>query len=272
MEKKYAILFGVLFAIVVFSGCRGDTTITDDGSATVEAPATFRLLVSDAPADIGDFDSVLVTFDKVRIFKDDEDYEEKSVSSDAIDLAKLTDDLSYPLIELDLEAGDYTKIELYVDTVEATVGGEETEIKIPSDKLMITKPFTVSDESTTSFVFDINVIKKGATGEYNLLPVVSESGVVGEHLERERVRECDARGEECKGFDEGEKVREREWKEVKERAKESKADKDKGKSDDTDSDGGDESEGEDSTGESNGGKNESSGSDAANSSGNGASH
>lgn len=45
---------------------------------------------------------------------------------------------------------------------------------------------------SVSFVFDVNVVKRGKTGEYNLLPVISESGVAAEDVE---VTEVDEDGE-----------------------------------------------------------------------------
>jgi len=234
MKSKYLVLFSVLAIAVMLSGCIGGKDDAgggeggaggDDGEG-IEAPETFRLLVSDAPADIGDFDSVLVTFEKVRIFEDDEIYEEKTISADAVDLAKLTDDLTYPLIDLDLEVGEYTKVELYIDTIEATIAGELVEIKVPSDKLQITIPFSVAENETTSFVFDINVVKKGATGEYNLLPVISESGTVGKELKKEKVKECDAHGKSCQAFEVAEQARVHNWERVRELARGMNGDED----------------------------------------------
>ena len=55
-------------------------------------------------------------------------------------------------------------------------------VTVPSDKLQIVKPFEIEPNKTTKFVFDINVVRKGHSNEYNLLPVISDSGVVGEDI------------------------------------------------------------------------------------------
>ena len=86
----------------------------------------------------------------------------------------------------ELREGRYTKIELYAADVVGVVDDEEVEVKIPSGKLQIVKSFEVRAGETVSFVFDINVVKRGPNG-YNLLPVISESGVAGEDVEVEEV-------------------------------------------------------------------------------------
>ena len=58
---------------------------------------------------------------------------------------------------------------------------------IPSGKLQIVKPFEIEPGEELSFVFDINVVRKGSEGGYNLLPVISESGVAGEDVEVEEI-------------------------------------------------------------------------------------
>jgi hypothetical protein len=56
---------------------------------------------------------------------------------------------------------------------------------------MLTKPFEIKPNSTTSFVFDIQVVLRGNQQNnqgYILKPVISESGVAGEDVEVERKR------------------------------------------------------------------------------------
>jgi hypothetical protein len=65
------------------------------------------------------------------------------------------------------------------------VENETVDVKVPSEKLMMTEGFEVSVNRTTEFVFDITVVKKGSNG-YNLIPVVSESGVAGEDADISR--------------------------------------------------------------------------------------
>lgn len=233
----------------------GDATDGSDGGTTASTGA-FRLLISDRPADIGDFDSLDVTFDSARVFKaesdEDEDAEatdteatssetetetgtetdtetetetetgtdsetetetetetEKTDESDTadaeesdedgeggfetfdldsptVDLTEVVGDKAIGVLDGELETGRYAKIELSVEDVEGVVEGETVPVKVPSNKLQITKPFEITAEGTVEFVFDINVVKKGPNG-YNLLPVIGESGVAGKDVEVEEV-------------------------------------------------------------------------------------
>jgi len=234
-------------------GGNGDDTNGDGGGDTTDSQdvGTFRLLISDQPVAIDEFDSLEVSFDRARVFRsgDDEDEgdaeageeatptatgtatpegNETAATTDAtitetpgddadgedeeedddgdeedgdgggfseIDLEGATVDLTQVLgkkalgvFEGGLPAGRYTKIELYAAAVDGIVDGESVDVKIPSGKLQIVKPFEIEAGSTVSFVFDINVVKKGNNG-YNLLPVISESGVAGKDVEVEEVGE-----------------------------------------------------------------------------------
>jgi len=216
-----------------------DGTSTDSGSTTGE----FRLLISDQPADISDFDSLDVTFDRARVFRtqgddeeteteeteeaeteetetmestatetpepteteeteEDEDDEEEEaedgeggftvfeLDSPTVDLTEVVGDKAIGVLDGKLETGEYTKIELHVSDVEGIVDGETVAVKVPSNKLQITKPFEVTAEEPVEFVFDINVVKKG-NGGYNLLPVISKSGVAGKDVEVEEIEDED---------------------------------------------------------------------------------
>lgn len=159
------------------------------GAMSVKTSENFRLLVSDAPADIEDFDSLVVDFSKARIFMEDAGFEEFPVENESVDLTQLVGELAVPILEVNLTEGTYTKIELHVADVDGIVNNESVEVKVPSNKLMITNTFTISDNDTTTFVFDINVVKRGQQDSYNLLPVISESGVVGDDLGEDEVDE-----------------------------------------------------------------------------------
>ncbi len=153
----------------------------------------FRLMVSDAPADIGDFEYLTVELIKTRIFRvngSENGFEERDLNV-SVDLTKLVDENSLEVLSTELEPGKYTKIELYVGSVNAKANNETADVMVPSEKLKIVKTFEISEGNVTTFVFDINVVKKGLENNYNLLPVISESGVVGEDLEEEEVEEIE---------------------------------------------------------------------------------
>ncbi|MFC7113743.1 DUF4382 domain-containing protein [Natronoarchaeum sp. GCM10025703] len=99
------------------------------------------------------------------------------------------------VFEGELDAGKYSKVELYAENIVGMVDGEEVNVKIPSGKLQIVHGFEVRAEETTTFVFDIHVVRKG-NGGYNLRPVISGSGVNGEDVDVEEVDDEDEEEEE----------------------------------------------------------------------------
>ncbi|GCF13601.1 hypothetical protein Harman_15360 [Haloarcula mannanilytica] len=253
MRRRRFIATGAGVGVGLFAGCSGsndsdgsgDGTSTDgtsDGDTTMDdsgAVGAFRLLISDQPAAIGDFDSLDVSFSRARIFRagadgatatedgdetesmdtaettetvtanatetetadptemDDEEAENEAESDDdgfvvreldgaTVDLTEVVGDKAISVLDGELEEGQYSKIELYAESVDGVVDGESVDVKIPSGKLQIVKSFEVVAGESLEFVFDINVVKKG-NGGYNLLPVISKSGVAGKDVEVEEV-------------------------------------------------------------------------------------
>lgn len=174
------LVFAGLILAVLMAGCTGNS-----------ASGNFELLVSDAPAAIDDFESLTVTFDKARIFKSggNSSVEEVSLTGQQVDLTTVKGAKAASLVNTTLEPGRYTKIELHTSSVNGVVNGSDVDVKLPSEKLQITKPFTVSENSTTQFVFDIQVVLRGNAQDnqgYILKPVISESGVAGKDVDIER--------------------------------------------------------------------------------------
>jgi hypothetical protein len=197
------------------AGCTGiDESVTG-------GTGTFNLMISDQPAAIGSFDSLDVTFSAARVFRatDDEDLtprvvnettNESTAPSDAdtdepegdgseqavefdlggvsVDLTKVKGDRAVSVLEGQLEAGEYSGIELRVSDAGGVVDGEDVGVMVPSDRLRIVRPFSIGDAEELNFVFDINVIQKGPRGSYNLLPVIGKSGVAGDDVNVEEVR------------------------------------------------------------------------------------
>ena len=199
---------------------------SDDRTAT--AVGSFRLLISDQPVAIDEFDSLEVTLDRPRTFRgggedgddttatpdgnatatptgnetatatatstptpdadEDEDEDEQGYSTvgldgATVDLTTVVGDRAITVFDGELPVGRYPKIELYAADVAGVVDGETVDVTIPSGKLQITKPFAVGEGDPVDFVFDINVVRRGQPGGYNLLPVISESGVAGSDVE-----------------------------------------------------------------------------------------
>jgi hypothetical protein len=230
LPRRQVLAAGAGIGVSLLAGCSsgGDTGEPTDGQTTAgettttadrqsESVGSFELLISDRPADIGDFDRLSVTVDSARVFpKSVEPTTEPATTTNTTATAAATTaepatgtttqadapedagftvlDLENPTVDLttvlgedavsvfegDLAAGTYTKVELHVAEVEGIVDGESVPVKVPSEKLQIVHNFTVGDQPV-QFVFDINVVKKGPNG-YNLLPVISESGVAGKDV------------------------------------------------------------------------------------------
>ena len=261
VTRRHLLGVGAGLGTTLVAGCTGsdgDSSSeggdggTTDGSTTEATAGTFRLLISDQPVAIDEFDSLDVSFDRARIFPAgeedgeeaetetddaetnettdapetnetddiqdppamngsegddaeaagmnesvDEDSEESDDDGEAgfstidldgatVDLTQVVGDKAIGVFEGELSAGRYAKIELYASGVEGIVDGETADVKIPSGKLQIVKPFEITPGEPVSFVFDINVVRKGTNG-YNLLPVISESGVAGKDVEVEEI-------------------------------------------------------------------------------------
>jgi hypothetical protein len=187
MQNK--LIFALIAAVIAVSGCTSTST-GDSGQ--------FELLISDQPAAIEDFDYLNVEFSHANVFASSNGSEEvQRVSlngTSAVDLTQVKNLSAESLINTSLPAGNYSKIELYSERINASADGEDVEVKIPPEKLMLTKPFEIKPNSTTSFVFDIQVVLRGNQQNnqgYILKPVISDSGVAGEDVEVERKRTGD---------------------------------------------------------------------------------
>lgn len=253
VDRRHVLGVGAGLGVTLLAGCSAqndsgtgeDDTTSDDTSDEESTAGTFRLLISDQPVAIDDFDSLNVSFDRARIFRGEADEDDDSTNESeseetnetvpnetevdganetgtnetetnetappesddeeadsedgddgfstidlddaTVDLTEVVGDKAIGVFEGELEAGRYSKIELYASNVEGVVDGESVGVKIPSGKLQIVKPFEITPDEPVSFVFDINVVKKGNTGEYNLLPVIAESGVAGKDVDVEEV-------------------------------------------------------------------------------------
>jgi hypothetical protein len=221
MRRRSVIKATAGLGTVSLAGCSGSDDGSSDGGT---ARGSFRLLISDQPVGIEAFDSLDVTLSAARVFPADENEEitpgvvngtenetttspsdnttendtdgsedgdggpvEFALGGVAVDLTQLKGDRAVSVLEGELDEGRYSGIELQVAGAEGVVDGEAVDVMVPSDRLRIVKPFEIGDEAELNFVFDINVIRKGPGGSYNLLPVLAKSGVAGDDVELEEV-------------------------------------------------------------------------------------
>jgi hypothetical protein len=149
----------------------------------------FALLISDEVNDIEDFEHLYVTISSIGVHQDgepgvwhllDPEPDPDGDGIDGIDLRPLVGPNAVVIWSGNIAAGDYDKVFIYVsDATGVPVGageGETAEVKLPSNKLQISKPFTISSDSAVNFVYDITVVKAGQSGKYILKPQIAESG------------------------------------------------------------------------------------------------
>jgi hypothetical protein len=180
--KKGLMTTILALVVVLVTGCAG---VPSSVSTPAGEEVNFRLWISDEVNAIRDFDELLVTISDVGMVQADGNglIKETLASPAVVDLTKLEGDNATLLWSGTLLDGDYTKVFIYVTTVAGTLkngdgNGESADVKLPSNKLQISKPFTISSENgqVVDFVFDITVIEAGKSGKYNLLPQIAESG------------------------------------------------------------------------------------------------
>lgn len=115
-----------------------------------------------------------------------------------VDLTELVGANASKLDVLEAPAGTYDKVFVYVEEIDATLkNGESVRVKLPSEKLHITKEFEVGNGEAVEFVFDIAVHKAGKSGKYILKPVVSQSGT-GDEVEIDDRDDDEREGEDEK--------------------------------------------------------------------------
>jgi len=210
MKKYFPVLVILVLATFLVAGCTGTPSLAPSpGPAPAPPPAhtptsipkptpalpspvtaagtgDFRLLISDDANAIDDFEHLYVTISSVgvhqggeagvwHILEPESDPDGDNVTG--IDLKPLVGQNALVIWSGALPEGEYTKVFIYVDEVKGILtGGTETEVKLPSQKLQISKPFTISADSVIDFVYDITVVEAGKSGKYILKPQIGQSG------------------------------------------------------------------------------------------------
>ncbi|MDS0476304.1 DUF4382 domain-containing protein [Natrinema sp. 1APR25-10V2] len=102
---------------------------------------------------------------------------EYDVNETTVDLTELKGANASMIDEFELPAGEYETVFIYVsDTEGVLTNGSTTRVKLPSNKLQLHTTFTVGNNESVDFVYDIAPHKAGKSGKYILKPVISQSG------------------------------------------------------------------------------------------------
>lgn len=151
-----ALLLGLL-STAFLAGCASST-------------GTLQVQATDAPDNIGDFSSLTITVSSIDV-QGTGGSTSYTPSQPTFDLTKLTNGNTTTLFKDQVAAGNYSRLEFKVASAKGVLraGGAAIDVKSPSGTLFLNKHFTVGAGETTTFVFDIHVVKKG-TGDYSLQP------------------------------------------------------------------------------------------------------
>ncbi|MFC7132209.1 MULTISPECIES: DUF4382 domain-containing protein [Salinibaculum] len=142
----------------------GTATATPNGTATATATED-----EDAEADEAEGDG--------EVARDSGGEITREVNDRTVDLTRLKGDNATLVGTPEIPAGNYTKVFVYVQSVDATLqDGSSVDVKLPSNKLQLTRGFALEPNGTVQFVYDISVFEAGKSGKYILKPVISESG------------------------------------------------------------------------------------------------
>ncbi|MFB6360509.1 MAG: DUF4382 domain-containing protein [Halobacteriales archaeon] len=164
-RRSYLKAAGTVPVVGVVAGCLG-------GSGESGTLATH---VSDQPGDIGDFETLLIQVNGVRVKPEDADLERFDADAE-VDLTQLVGEAAELINEEDLETGTYEFLQLDAEASEATLsGGGSATVDLPGDApLKFEKEFEIRSEETTSFTADFTPVKQGQTDRYVLQPVADE--------------------------------------------------------------------------------------------------
>jgi hypothetical protein len=142
----------------------------------------FAFLISDDVNAIGDFESVVITISEVTLIKSND--EEQSIKfkpvQEEVDLTLVQGDRTQEIWRGDVPEGEYKNVTIEVEKVSGVLEetGGDIEIKLPSQKLHVSKRFQVNADGFTTFTYDLTVISTGSpqSGEkYILKPQVDQS-------------------------------------------------------------------------------------------------
>ena len=140
----------------------------------------FVFLVSDEVNAISDFKELNLSISKVSLHLggDEEKKIEFEPGVEMVDLTDLQGNRAQEIWRGDVPEGEYIKVFLEVSQVSGILwdSDEEVDIKLPSSKLQISKPFRVESGEVTNFVYDLTVVKAGKSGQYILKPQIGQSG------------------------------------------------------------------------------------------------
>ena len=142
--------------------------------------SNFVFLISDEVNAIGDFHSLNVTVASIGLQQagEPDEWIEFDPQVKILDLTQLQGDKAREIWSGHISEGQYTKVFIHVSNISGVLmeTGESVDMKLPSEKLQISRPFEVTSDSVVNFVYDITVVEAGKSGKYILKPQAGQSG------------------------------------------------------------------------------------------------
>lgn len=177
--------------LVVLAGCGAGVPAGEDGgdtgAGTGSSTGTVNFYISDQKNAIDQFEHLNATVTSVGVHRVEGGngsengsegggaWVERNVNA-TVDLTELQGANATKLDEFGLANGTYNNVFIHVESVEGTLtDGSEADVKLPSNRLKLSKQFTVGNGEEVDFVFDVTVFERGPNG-YILRPVAGESG------------------------------------------------------------------------------------------------
>jgi len=150
----------------------------------------FKLLISDEVNAIEDFEHLYINISTISMhYKGNKGNEstkwlEFAPIVNPVDLRPLVGEKALAIWNGTVPTGNDTKVFIHVNNVwgnlTSTLGNKTVQVKLPGNKLQISKPFMVTDGEVTSFVYDIAVVAAGNNSKkeakYMLKPQIAQSG------------------------------------------------------------------------------------------------
>lgn len=146
----------------------------------------FVFLLSDEVNAISNFETVNVTISKVSLHLGGSEKKiiEFEPTIQTANLTALQGNRAQEIWRGNIPAGEYTKVFLEVSQVSGILleSREEAVIKLPSNRLQISKPFKVESGEEAYFVYDLTVVEAGKSGQYILKPQIDQSGADQDYI------------------------------------------------------------------------------------------
>lgn len=153
------------------------------GCTQKENTGTLVMKITDAPSDLK-IEKALITVSEVQVHKASENEVENStdesgwstvvIESKTYDLIQIKD-VAVGLGNATLPAGKYTQVRLTLEKAIVTINGKDYDLTVPTDRVKLTKGFTIEANKTTTLTLDFNAqesIKVNGKNEYKLNPVI----------------------------------------------------------------------------------------------------